>query len=939
MRCVHVYVCVWQDDLVRRQKETLERSIQSRKEEEEAMEQARLAVHAEEERKKKEQAEEDRKKKEQADQERKKAEQAEEERKEEEGRRVEEQREEERRKAREERRSKADFRRREPIGNEGGKGDMRTDERTSRKRSDQRRAVQDVTEAARSDNVQSNMNLEDSEDGGKQETVKIGSDMSIKRKESARGKKKERRPAKNGSTVKRKERAARGVGMGDGEWKVVTEDREEDGWTDGLELAQVDQAEDDRLSAMLLSAIPSQLPAAPFAHASNPYHPAPFSAYPLPYFSEAPSFPPHFDSATGVWDQRRDAGVGWDMGRGAAGMAYGEGARGEWERYRNAALPRQPPGDYGGAMGRPRSEGGAGGGGGPFGGAGADAPWQDQQRLNKPDFAELGGLEGERGAGASVQPDLKQSLARDSVEREVRVVGRGSVTKGEDAGVGDLKSQVEKVRAETEAAVRQVQSAEAALAQIRQGETVTAVPCCPSIHSHNTNHPPPPCIQSYRIPYISLATSLPSVPTRHSLLSHLLLTPLYSSHSTRRCGSKTTARAGAHNLAREGCPSSRKNEHRRGPSGSPVCTCLRCIRASSCVLVRACFLYAISRAAQCGQKPNVFRCSNLHKCAQTHLAELQRQEAEASARLRAGQPLDPSPQSDRDEGQPAVNQGESRSSVQEDKDSADKSAMQDVLKGILETVQATEERSALLHQRLLDKQLPTDQGLAAAPPTNIAGGDRWTGVPVGNRDAVGISWKEERYYDQRGREDWNSGREGSFEADEALTSQLDSAVPLSESKRAYLRTRPREETDSAYLRTQEGERNQHTLRREEKDRGRRVRQDGNTRDDEAFRRTSYSRYAPYSSPSPPGRYRSSLPSPDPFPSYSFSETQQGDVPRDVPRGRKGRKEKQTRTKIGGKKTVRDVLAAVGLLAFEDMLVRNGWDSVQRIKMLAEDDLV
>jgi hypothetical protein len=59
----------------------------------------------------------------------------------------------------------------------------------------------------------------------------------------------------------------------------------------------------------------------------------------------------------------------------------------------------------------------------------------------------------------------------------------------------------------------------------------------------------------------------------------------------------------------------------------------------------------------------------------------------------------------------------------------------------------------------------------------------------------------------------------------------------------------------------------------------------------------------------------------------------------VPRGRKGRKEKQTRTKIGGKKTVRDLLAAVGLLAFEDMLVRNGWDSVQRIKMLAEDDLV
>jgi len=364
------------------------------------------------------------------------------------------------------------------------------------------------------------------------------------------------------------------------------------------------------------------------------------------------------------------------------------------------------------------------------------------------------------------------------------------------------------------------------------------------------------------------------------------------------------------------------------------------MQAHACWCAR--FLYEISRAAQCEHKPNGSHCSNLHKCAQTHLAELQRQEAEASARLRAGQPLDPSPQSDRDpatEGDPAVNQGESRSRVQVGKDPANESALQDVLKGILETVQATEERSALLHQRLLDKQLPTDQGLVAAPPSNIAGGDRLTGVPVGNRDAVGISRREERYYDQRGREDWNSGREGSFEADERLTSQLDSAVPLSESTRAHLRARPREEADSAYLRTQEGAWNQHTLRREEKDRGRRVRQDGITRDEEEFRRTSYSRYAPYSSPSPPGRYRSSLPSPDPFPLYSFPETQQGDVPRDVPRGRKGRKEKQTRTKTEGKRTVRDLLAAVGLLAFEDMLVRNGWDSVQRIKMLAEDDLV
>jgi hypothetical protein len=495
MGCVHVYACVWQDDLVRRQKETLERSIQSRKEEEEAMEHVRLALHVEEERKKMEQAEEERKKEEQAEQERKKAEQAEKERKEEEGRRVEEQRKEERRKAREERRSKADVRRREPIGNERGKGDMKTDERTSRKQSNQRRAVQDATDTATSVDVQSNTNLEDSEDGGKREAVKVGSDMSIKRKDGAGGVKKERRPAKNGLTVKSKERAARGVGMVDGEWKVVTEDREEDVWTDGLELTQVDQAEDDRLSAMLLSAIPSQLPAAPFAHAPSTYHPTPFSPYPLPYFSEAPSFPPHFGSATGVWDQRRDAGFGWDMGRGAAGMSYGEGAKAEWERYRNAPPPRQPPGDYGGAMGRPRSEGGAGGGRGPFGGVGADAPWQDHQRLNRPD--ELGGLEGDWGAGPSVQTDLKQSLARDSVGREGRVAARGSVTKGEDAGVGDLKSQVEKVRAETEAAVRQVQSAEAALAQIRQGETVTAVPCCPSIHSHITNHPPP-CAQEAR---------------------------------------------------------------------------------------------------------------------------------------------------------------------------------------------------------------------------------------------------------------------------------------------------------------------------------------------------------------------------------------------------------------------------------------------------------
>ena len=134
------------------------------------------------------------------------------------------------------------------------------------------------------------------------------------------------------------------------------------------------------------------------------------------------------------------------------------------------------------------------------------------------------------------------------------------------------------------------------------------------------------------------------------------------------------------------------------------------MQAHACWCAR--FLYEISRAAQCEHKPNGSHCSNLHKCAQTHLAELQRQEAEASARLRAGQPLDPSPQSDRDpatEGDPAVNQGESRSRVQVGKDPANESALQDVLKGILETVQATEERSALLHQRLLDKQLPTDQ--------------------------------------------------------------------------------------------------------------------------------------------------------------------------------------------------------------------------------------
>jgi len=304
------------------------------------------------------------------------------------------------------------------------------------------------------------------------------------------------------------------------------------------------------------------------------------------------------------------------------------------------------------------------------------------------------------------------------------------------------------------------------------------------------------------------------------------------------------------------------------------------------------------------------------------------------------------------EGQPTVLQGESKRSVLSGEGREAQSTMEGVLKGILETVQATEERSALLHQRILDTQLPANhahsapsaqpvssrhQDLAPVLLSSGADADRWSGVHVGNRGEVGGSGREGRYYAERGGEDWNLGREGSFEADERLTSQLDSAVPLS-GTRARVRTRPHEKTDPTYLGTQERAWGQRTLRRQEKDLGRRVRQEGQTWGDEA-------RYARYLSPSPPGRYRSSLPSPDPFPPYSYPDTQQEDVLLDVPRGRgsdrqiKGRKQKGARAGTGGKRTVRDLLAAVGLSAFEDMLIRNGWDSVQRIKMLAEDDLV
>ena len=474
---------------MQRQKEALERSIQSRKEEEEAMEQARLALQrAEEDRRKEEEdkrkeeedvrkEEEDRRKEEE---DRRKEE--EDRRKEETRRKGEEQREEERQKARQETQNTAADRRRQRVGNKGGKGD----DRPSRKTRDQQREAEDAEESARSDNDQSGTNLEDSMDGREKGGVKDGErgGISVKRKNGAHSKKKERRPSKNGSSVKRKEKAG-GGGMRGGEWEVVDEGQEDDIGADQWGLTNVDQAQDDKLSAMLLSAIPSQLPGVPFAQAPSPYQSAPFAAYPSHPFSEAPSFPPHFSSATGMWDRRRDAGFGWDMGRGAGDISHGASARGEWERYRNPP-PRQPPGAYSRPMGL--GSAGAGGGIGPSRGAGAGAPWQDPQRWGRRDFDELDGLEGDRDGSADVRKDAKQSLAREAGGRERSVVGKESVAKGEDSGVSDLKNQVDKVRAETEAAMRQVQSAEAALAQVKQGETATPVSCKSSTSSHITSH-------------------------------------------------------------------------------------------------------------------------------------------------------------------------------------------------------------------------------------------------------------------------------------------------------------------------------------------------------------------------------------------------------------------------------------------------------------------
>ena len=93
------------------------------------------------------------------------------------------------------------------------------------------------------------------------------------------------------------------------------------------------------------------------------------------------------------------------------------------------------------------------------------------------------------------------------------------MAKREDAGVGDLKNQVDKVRAETEAAMRQVQSAEAALAEVKQGETVTPVSSI-IIHEFTHNQPfistYPSCLHS--LFFVSCSLFRMSCPAPPSLI-------------------------------------------------------------------------------------------------------------------------------------------------------------------------------------------------------------------------------------------------------------------------------------------------------------------------------------------------------------------------------------------------------------------------------------
>jgi hypothetical protein len=55
-------------------------------------------------------------------------------------------------------------------------------------------------------------------------------------------------------------------------------------------------------------------------------------------------------------------------------------------------------------------------------------------------------------------------------------------------------------------------------------------------------------------------------------------------------------------------------------------------------------------------------------------------------------------------------------------------------------------------------------------------------------------------------------------------------------------------------------------------------------------------------------------------------------------GRRSGKER-VRSDDRSRNVVASLLAAAGLSRHEKTLVRNGWDSVQRIRMLTEDDLV